>query len=662
MLPRYPLCIFSLVAVAGCVTTNSQVTMMQAPEVEAAGKYKSISITKFSGQGGDNVSSAIEAELINAKIQDKPVYRSVQKAGESRSLGTDSRSLASTARSLGTEAIMTGEVVSMTVHDSPYQKTEYVCDAVDKSKKYKCLSGHDEKVNCLKRNASMQVNVSLIDAQTGATVYQGAIPKSLEAEACGGAQIKSGPTMLGELKAAIVDQVKRSVVPHERTMSIAMMREDGDITSKAGRERFAGALKFAESGRMDRACETFKELWEADKRSVALNYDYGICEEAAGAFWHADELYRMADKMTNEPNKLINAALKRNGESLKKAGNLAKNRSDLLGTSKVEGGPSTAPQVVQQIIVQGGSPGNITADALLWDKRVALVIGNGKYAKSELINPPNDAVAIADELRKANFKVIKVENATLAKMNQAIEEFGRLIPKNGVALVFYAGHGMQVKGENYLIPIDADLKGEGDVPYKTINLGQVLSKLDDAKSQVNLVILDACRDNPFARSWRSTKGGLAQIDAPSGTVIAFATAPGKVASDGSGANGLYTTHLLTALRAENLKLEDVLKLTRRGVATASNNEQVPWDSSSLTGDFFFRVSKMDTVKPVTSATKSEVLAVTEDNSAMQIASRSGAGLVTEQRQPEAKGQEAAPNLGESLGGLFKSLGSLLQQK
>lgn len=160
-----------------------------------------------------------------------------------------------------------------------------------------------------------------------------------------------------------------------------------------------------------------------------------------------------------------------------------------------------------------------------------------------------------------------------------------------MALFYYAGHGVQVGSENYLIPVGASLSSETDAKYKTINLGFILSKLEDARSRVNVVILDACRDNPFARSWRSQRGGLAAIDAPAGTMIAFSTAPGSVASDGDGANGLFTEELVKELRKPNQKIEEILKNTRRAVATITGNNQIPWDSSSLMGNFYFSVSR-----------------------------------------------------------------------
>lgn len=587
---------------AGCVTTNqAKVSMLQAPEIEDATRFRAISVAPFSGQYGEAVSADIEAALVNARVQDKPVYRSVARAPAARSLGGDPRSLMAAAQAQGSDAIIVGEVVRADTQDQPRTTTEFVCDQTEKPNRLfsKCVSGRNVTVYCTDRIASMLVQVRLLDAKTGMAVYNEAITKTAKSEACGNDRPTDSREMLAVLKSQIVDDVKRKIVPHDRQMLVTLMDADSTIKSDAARSRFDGAAKFAREGRMDRACDMFRDIYDGEKNSIALNYNLGVCEEAAGAFWKASEYYRLADRMTNEPNKLIGEALERNERNIKKGGALSQNRTDLVGAGKLEAG--AAPQTIASGSYKntgGGAsaaapqpPANVTADTLLLEKRTALVIGNAKYRQGALLNPVNDARAVTAELRKANFRVISVEDAGATKMNAAIDDFGRAIKEGGVAMVFYAGHGMQVKGENYLIPVDADLKGEGDVPYKTVNLGYILSKLDDAKARVNIVVLDACRDNPFARSWRSTKGGLASIDAPSGTMIAYATAPGKTAADGSGANGLFTSHFIRQLRVPNLKLEDVLKNTRKAVAAESNNEQIPWDSSSLTGDFYFRVAK-----------------------------------------------------------------------
>lgn len=222
------------------------------------------------------------------------------------------------------------------------------------------------------------------------------------------------------------------------------------------------------------------------------------------------------------------------------------------------------------------------------ERRLALVIGNAAYDRNPLENPINDARAIADALGKLGFKVRKLENASLRQMDEAVRDFGEDLAKGGAGLFFYAGHGMQVKGSNYLIPIGELPKDEDDVPYKAFNADILLDRMETANNPINIVILDACRDNPFVkRKSRSTAGGLAQMNAGKGTLIAFATAPGKTASDGSGNNGLFTEHFLRTVKQPGLKVEDVFKRVRAGVEKESGGAQIPWENTSLTGDFYF---------------------------------------------------------------------------
>jgi Caspase domain len=220
-------------------------------------------------------------------------------------------------------------------------------------------------------------------------------------------------------------------------------------------------------------------------------------------------------------------------------------------------------------------------------QKVALVIGNGAYAASPLKNPVNDARAMAQALRELGFEVIYKENTTREEMKRAVRIFGEKIRGGGVGLFYYAGHGIQVKGVNYLVPVDAKIESEEEVEYECVDAGFVLAQMDAAKNSTNIVILDACRNNPFARSFRSVSNGLAQMDAPSGTLIAYATAPGSVASDGSGANGLYTQELLKNIHRPGLSIEEVFKYVRVSVRSQTQGKQTPWESSSLTGDFYF---------------------------------------------------------------------------
>ena len=221
------------------------------------------------------------------------------------------------------------------------------------------------------------------------------------------------------------------------------------------------------------------------------------------------------------------------------------------------------------------------------EKRTALVIGNAAYESGALRNPINDARAMAKALADLSFEVTLKENLDQKQMKREIQAFGEKLRKGGVGLFYYAGHGIQENGRNYLLPVGAAIEHEKQVEYEAVDMGAVLSEIDYAHARMNIVILDACRDNPFARSFRSISQGLASLDAPTGTLIAYATAPGSVANDGPGENGVYTGELIKAMVQPGLKIEDVFKQVRSAVREATGGRQVPWESSSLEGDFYF---------------------------------------------------------------------------
>jgi len=220
-------------------------------------------------------------------------------------------------------------------------------------------------------------------------------------------------------------------------------------------------------------------------------------------------------------------------------------------------------------------------------RRIALVIGNGSYKSAPLANPVNDANDMAASLRDLGFEVIHKINATQREMEGAIRKFGKRLKKGGVGLFCFAGHGMQVNGRNYLMPIKAEVYYETDVKYEAVDAGRALDAMYNAGNAFNIVILDACRDNPFTRSFRSKAGGLARIDAPRGTIIAYSTTPDKVAIDGTGRNSPYTSALLKYMRFPELTIEQVFKKVRGQIDTITDGKQIPWESTSLTGDFYF---------------------------------------------------------------------------
>jgi len=220
-------------------------------------------------------------------------------------------------------------------------------------------------------------------------------------------------------------------------------------------------------------------------------------------------------------------------------------------------------------------------------KRLALVLGNSDYkAQSKLANPVNDATDIARRLEGLGFEVLLRTDAGRREMARAITEFRQRIEPEDDVVVFYAGHGMQVDGRNYLIPVDLEADSEEEVAFNAVEVDRLLRLLETAGSRTNVVILDACRNNPFERKTRGRSQGLAAVDAGRGTLIAYATAPGSVAADGdAGArNSPYTASLLAALDAPGLKVEEVFKQVARGVVEQTRDRQLPWISSNLIGD------------------------------------------------------------------------------
>ena len=233
------------------------------------------------------------------------------------------------------------------------------------------------------------------------------------------------------------------------------------------------------------------------------------------------------------------------------------------------------------------------------ETRVALVIGNSAYNDAPLANPVNDARLMAETLRGLGFDVIERTDATQREMKLAIFELGDRLEaagKDAVGLFFYAGHGVQVDGQNYLIPLNAEISKERHVAIEAVGAGWVLSQMEFAGNRVNFVILDACRNNPLTRGFRSQLRGLAKMNAPTGSLVAYSTGPGDVAVDGDGANSPYTLALSQAMRMPNLPAEKVFKLVRDAVREATNDEQTPWEESSMTGaDFYFKIDVSVTV-------------------------------------------------------------------
>ncbi len=239
----------------------------------------------------------------------------------------------------------------------------------------------------------------------------------------------------------------------------------------------------------------------------------------------------------------------------------------------------------------------VAAPALA-EKRLALIVGNSAYTSaSRLANPANDATDMAAALKNIGFEVLLGADLDKRAFDAKVRDFARALPSADVALFYYAGHGLQVGGRNYLMPIDAQLQGERDLDFEGVALDFVLKQMElEREGKTNIVLLDACRDNPLARNLARNMGtrsasvgqGLAQVQTGVGTFIAYSTQPGNVALDGQGRNSPFTAALTKALTTPDRTITSVMIDVRRDVLAATGGRQVPWDHSALTGDFYFQ--------------------------------------------------------------------------
>lgn len=241
-------------------------------------------------------------------------------------------------------------------------------------------------------------------------------------------------------------------------------------------------------------------------------------------------------------------------------------------------------------------------------RRVALVIGNGKYqkAKPDLKNPANDATDIASRLAANNFKITRLVDVTYKEMDAALKTFRQALDEAELGLFFFAGHGVQIDGENYLIATDTDTSDELDAKHSSLSLNKVIEAMEKTNTASNVIILDACRDNPFERAWRSgTQRGLASVYAPKGTLIGFATSPGQLADDGPGRNGAYTAALLEHIDTPDVSIENMFKRVRNTLSAATKAKQISWEHTSLAQELYLKMGIADLVQDYSAAALSD---------------------------------------------------------
>jgi len=267
--------------------------------------------------------------------------------------------------------------------------------------------------------------------------------------------------------------------------------------------------------------------------------------------------------------------------------------------------------------------------------RTALVIGNADYSFAPLRNPINDADAVAKSLEEAGFNVILAKNAGHAELEKAVKELGdELKSKGGVGLFYFSGHGAQIEGENYLIPAGNEIADFDDVKTKSLTGTEIVDAMSAAKNDLNIIILDACRNNPIDPNGSK---GLSRIDSSASLFVSFATSPGAVALDGAGNNSPYTKYLATSITEPNLNIEETFKRTLKGVYVDTHGEQTPWISSTYFGEFVFRPTDAGSAEAPSPELAEEPEAPVDVHGKLQ-------GALLSLSRPSAAAQEGTPDL------------------
>jgi hypothetical protein len=305
--------------------------------------------------------------------------------------------------------------------------------------------------------------------------------------------------------------------------------------------------------------------------------------------------------------------------------------------------------------VNGKQVLNIFGSITMSRRLTALVIGNGTYVNAEILrNPVNDADDVAGQFQASGFSVIKKTDCSYKEMEQALKGFKSSLDTSDVGLFFFAGHGFQIEGENYLAAIDTDTAGEIEAKHSSLKLNLVMNVMESSQASTSIIILDACRDNPFDRTWSRSLGsrGLAPIYAPRGTLIAYATSPGQFASDGRARNGAYTEALLQHIATPDCSIENMFKRVRNTLSAATGGKQISWEHTSLAGEFFFNLSLGVRIDDYSETALSDSLFVLDDGKASHRLIRALKSLTWPIQNPAMEGYTATIANRASIDSLF----------
>lgn len=356
---------------------------------------------------------------------------------------------------------------------------------------------------------------------------------------------------------------------------------------------YVRALALYKNREFDRAIADFNQALNLGrKNSGNLYWLIGKCHGFMNQNGEAIRSYTKAHSLITDSKKQAQLLFER-ANLYTKAGEKDLAEADLKRTLLLNPEHYLAQEALAELVSSTKHALTQKTSDTLRTKRIALIIGNGKYPETigQLRNSVNDAIAVASELRKLDFETLVKINLPAGEIRKSIREFHALLrdsdPAHTVALFYYAGHGLQVEGTNYIIPVDALIHDVGEIEKLCVSVDAAMDAMQYADVKMSIMILDACRNNPFPRTSQTLKSGLAPPNPTTGAFIGYATAPGSVASDGVADNGLYTQELIKVLRIQGLSIEQVFKKVRENVLTLSNGQQHTWDTSNLIADFYF---------------------------------------------------------------------------
>jgi hypothetical protein len=559
-----------LLALQGCADLQHKINDTLATKVTAkiqarnaeAGALHSTLIVADVNERSEGIAHALESSMTRLRVDEKPFYSNV-KLGLRLPQATSEVQLVQLARSQGLEAVVVVTHAATDVKATNSTEDRSVC-AVETKLLQACPKGqsHNTKVTCTTTVGQAAVRLRVIRVADGRSVVADTVGGDARHYVCADHNMPPAdhPALVGSALQNLADNVMRIVAPGYVQVPLDLVRADASLPADKAKA-FEAAYKFADAKRLDEACQRYETLYADLKESKALTFNVGFCAEARGDLLAANQLYRRASELANEPDAQIDRRLGVTEKALRE--------------SPVAFGPLIEAARAQPAAV----PSN--------GKRVALVVGNSRYKSNALVNPVNDARLIGTKLKSLGFDVTVVENADSSRFATATRDFGQRAKGADVAMFFYAGHAVQVDGENYLMPVNNDkIRSMDDVRDNWgVQLADVLAQLDVAAPRVKVVVLDACRNNPLPSSTRSVGGGLAALKTPpQGALIAFATTPGDTTPDGVGKNSIYTKHLADQLTVPNQSIEQVFKNVRSAVMAETKGRQKPNEVSSLIGE------------------------------------------------------------------------------